>query len=112
MNDIKNYETLEKLYNDNFSTGYLNLKLSDKFVLIGLTCYLTDKLKKKKHDITHLQVLQSITKNMEIPEDFLMSLAVICTDFAYGCKEFPTFGIEPKDMKLRLQELFSMWIPF
>lgn len=95
-----------------YRLGYISDKLSDKLTLIGLICYLTNKLKEKKPDITYLQVLQAITKDMKIDQDFLSGLAVVCMDFAYGCDEFPKMGFEPKEMKAEIQRLLSMQIPF
>ena len=88
------YEEMQKIYNKYFSLNFLGNSISNKFALISLTCYLTYKLKAKK------------------PEDLLKGLAVICSDFAYGCTEFLTFGIEDKKIPEKIKELLDSWIPF
>lgn len=82
-----------------------------KMGLISLICYLTERLKEKKPDITHYQVIRKITGD-SIPEDRIKGLAVICSDFGYGCKEFPTFGLADKDIPNKIKELISQFVPF
>ena len=36
----------------------------------------------------------------------------MCEDFAYGCKEFPTFGIKDKDIPLKIKEILKTYLPF
>lgn len=88
--------------------------INNKFALISLTCYITDKLKEKNPDVTHWSVLYKINKigNNPVPEDLLKGLAVICSDFGYGCTKFPTFNIEDKKIPTKIKELLNMWIPF
>jgi hypothetical protein len=71
-------------------------------------------LKQKKPDITHWSVLYQINSkcDSQVPEDFLKGLAVICSDFGYGCKSFPTFGIEDKKIPDKIREILSNWLPF
>jgi hypothetical protein len=105
------YEDLQRIYSKYFSLGYLNTDFNTKAALVSLTCYLVDQLKKKKPDVTHYQVLYKIN-NGELPEDFIKGLAVVCSDWAYGCKEFPTFGIATKDIPAKIKEILCMYIPF
>lgn len=76
-----------------------------------MICYLTSKLKEKKPDVTHYQTIRKIIRE-EIPEDFIKGLAVICSDFAYGCTQFPTFGIEDKKIPNKIKEILLSWTPF
>ena len=106
------YEEMQKIYSRYFSLGYLNVDINTKFALISLICYLKQKLSEKKPDVTHFQILKKINGGDLIPEDFLKGLAVICSDFGYGCKEFPTFGIEDKKIPNKIKEILLNWIPF
>lgn len=105
------YEELQRIYSRYFSLGYLNCDINSKFALISLTCYLKHKLSQKKPDVTHYQIIKKIIGN-EIPEDFIKGVSVICSDFEYGCTEFPTFGLENKQIPEKIKEILRNWIPF
>lgn len=105
------YEEMQKMYYDNFSLGHLNTDINSKFALISLICYLTKKLKEKKPDVTYYQVVYKLANGL-IPDDNIKGLAVVCSDFAYGCSEFPTFGIEDKNIPIKVKEILSNWVPF
>lgn len=108
------YEEMQRIYKQYFSLSFLGNDISNKFALISLTCHITEKLKAKKPDVTHWSVLYKInnTGSSHVPEDFLKGLAVLCSDFGYGCTEFPTFGIEDKKIPAKIKELLDSWIPF
>lgn len=105
------YEEMQALYSKYFSLDYLGRDINNKFALISLTCYITDKLKKKQPDWTHWRTLYEINKGT-VPEDLLKGLAVICSDFGYGCSSFPTFGIADKDIPAKIKELLEKYTPF
>lgn len=105
------YEEMQRLYSNYFSLGFLNKDINTKFALISLICNVTEKLKTKSPDVTHYKVIRKIT-NGELPEDYVKGLAVVCSDFAYGCNEFPTFGIEISKMPDKIKEILSNWMPF
>ncbi len=105
------YEEMQEIYNKYFSLGFLGNDISNKFALISLTCYLVEKLKAKKPDITHWTVLYKIS-NGSVPEDYLKGLAVICSDLSYGCHEFPTFELKDKDIPAKIKELLNQHLPF
>ena len=113
MDIIKNppYEELQKVYNEYFSLSYLGHDINKKFALISLTCYLKKKLSEKKSDVTHYQILKKIIGE-QVSEDFLKGLAVICSDFGYQCTEFPTFGLEDKQIPAKIKEILQEWVPF
>lgn len=110
--DTKSYEKLKILYAKYFTLGYLNTDINRKFGLISLVCYVTNKLKEKDQSVTHLLVLQKINADLNLPEDFIQSLSIICEDFSYGCKDFPTFNIKPSEMIDNIKEILKSWIPF
>lgn len=105
------YEELQKLYSKYFSLGYMNTSFTNKVALISLICYITEQLKTKKPDVTHFQIIRKLGLNI-IPEDVMKGLAVVCSDFAYGCSEFPTFDISDKKIPSKIKELLKSYIPF
>lgn len=104
-------EALRQLHSTYFSLGYLNTDINTKFALISLICHLSKIIKTKKPNITHYDIIKQIIKN-EIPDAFCRSLSVVCEDFAYGCSEFPTFGIEDKKIPEKVKEILHTWNPF
>lgn len=108
------YEQMQEMYKENFSLYYLGDSIMNKFALISLTCYITNKLKEKKADVTHWSVLYKINQTLgtPVPEDWLKRLAVICSDFGYGCKDFPTFDLQDKQIPKKIKELLGEWLPF
>lgn len=105
------YAEMQRMYSRYFSLGFLNKDLNTKFALISLIGYLTDKVKSKRPDTTHYQIIRKIAGN-DVEEDFVKGLAVVCSDFAYGCKSFPTFGIEDKNIPAKIKEILSDRLPF
>ena len=105
------YAEMQRIYSRYFSLGFLNKDINTKFALISLINYLTDKVKSKRPDTTHYQIIRKIVGN-DIEEDFVKGLAVVCSDFAYGCKSFPTFGIEDKNIPAKIKEILSDRLPF
>lgn len=111
-NNDKSYDELKNYYKDNFSLGYLNTDINNKFALISLICYTTLKAKDKKPDVTHYNVIRSITRDMGLPHSFEKSLAVICEDFSYGCTTFPTFNLKGSDIIKTIKEILNSYVPF
>lgn len=108
------YEQMQEMYAKNFSLSFLGYDINNKLALISLTCYVVDKLKEKKPDVTHWSVLYKINKSggNPVPEDLLKKLAVVCSDFAYGCTSFPNFGIKDDKIPAKIKELLNGWNPF
>lgn len=105
------YEELQRTYSHYFSLGYLNTDINTKFALISLIGYITYKLKLKKPGITSYRIIRKIIGD-ELPEDFIKGLAIVVDDFSYGCKEFPTFGIEDKKIPSKIKEILKSYLPF
>lgn len=110
-NKTPSYRELEDIYKKYFSLGYLNTDINTKFALISLICYLTETLRKKKPDVTYYQVIVKISNGI-LSEDQVNSLSIICSDFSYGCNEFPTFSIPDKDIPAKIREILTNWLPF
>ena len=112
-------DELRRLYSENFSIGYLNpspegghTAFEKRLILISLICYITYKTKSKNPDITHYEVIFKLSKNLGLPDDFIKGLAVVCEDFSYQCTEFPTFGLEGKNIIAECISILSSYIPF
>lgn len=102
---------LETLYQEKFSLGSYGDDISKKFALISFICFLYKKLREKKPDVTYYQIIYKVADGI-IPIEEINKLAVICEDFGYGCKEFPLFGIEPKEVPNKIKEILLEWLPF
>lgn len=106
------YNELRRVYDGNFSLGYLNKDIQSKFFLISAICEITRLAKQKKPDVTYWQIVYNISEKSGLPEKFLKGLAVVCEDFSYGCNEFPTFGVEKKNLIPKIQEILNSYLPF
>lgn len=106
------YRELEDFYNKYFSLGNLNININNKFALISLICYITTSMQKKQPDVTYYQVVYKICDTLGFEEDFIKGLAVMCSSFGYGCKDFPTFNIKPKDMVQTCRDILKTYMPF
>lgn len=112
-------DELKRIYSDYFSLGYLNVlddkshtSFEKKLILISLICYLYDKNKPKNPDLTYYSLIYKISKDMNLPDDFLKGLSVVCEDFGYGCTKFPTFGIEGKQILEFIRNILDSYVPF
>lgn len=115
MNDVVNgmsYMQMQQCYEENFAIGHINGNIQEKFALIGLICYLTYKAKQKSPGVTHWQIIKKLTEGMDLPERFLMGLSIMCDDFSYGCTDFPTFGLDPKEIINKVKQIFNNYLPF
>ena len=106
------YSQMRQEYANKYSLGYLNTDIKTKFALISLVGYLTYNLKQKKPGVTAYSILNKLNEKLNLPIDFIKGLAVVCDDFSYQCKEFPTFDIEPKNMLKTIYDILKSYIPF
>lgn len=107
----KEFDRRRQFYNECYSLGNLGCSIQDKFALIGLICYVTDKAKQKQ-PATHYQIIKGLSKGLSLPESFICGLAIMCEDFAYESKEFPTFGVESKDIVSTVRNILNTYMPF
>lgn len=105
------YKEMQELYRKYFSIAYISQDLSDKLALISLICYLKYKLSLKKPDVTHYQIVKKIMGD-SMSEDMIKGICVVCSDLGYGCNQFPTFGLEDKQIPGKIKELLSKITPF
>ena len=109
---MESFKEKKRIYLQNYSLGFCDIDLDTKFKLIGLICWLYDKLKPKRPDLTYYELLYGINKPQIIIEQLLQTLAIICEDFAYGVKTFNTYGLEPNVVVPTVKEILKKCLPF
>ena len=109
-----NFDKLSEVYNNLFSFNYISDNLSDKLACIALTCYITNEVRKKGKKVTCYDILLKVGSDFPdyLKNTFLKALGIISEDFMYECKDFPDFGIPPKEMPKQLKVLLEKYIPF
>jgi len=109
-----NFSDKRLLYAGKFSLGYLNTDINTKFALISLIGYLYSKIHPKKPNITYLDIIKQINNKgkCNLTDVIMEGLAIVCEDFAYGCKEFPTFGLQDKEIPNKIKSILQMYLPF
>lgn len=105
-----NLSDREELYHKHFFFGYFGKDFTDKVALVSLLNHIYNKIKEKKHDVTQLQILKSLTK--DIPDESLQNIALISENLGYGCENFPTFNIPDKEIPNKIKEMLKKYIPF
>lgn len=104
------YEEMQRRHQP-YSLGYMGSDINSKFAVISLIGYLTYLCRKKNPIVTYYQVVKKIA-GQSLPEDALQGLAVVCEDFAYGCMQFPTFGLKGKEIPTKVREILLNSLPF
>ena len=114
-----NFKELKNFYSEHYSLGYLNIPDKDghtsferKLILISLICYIVEKNKPKNPDLTHYSLLYKLNSTLNLPDDFIKGLAIVCEDFSYDCHEFPTFGLKGQDIVKEVVSILKTYIPF
>lgn len=114
-----NFNELKKFYSEHYSLGYLNLSESDghspferKLILISLICYVVEKNKAKNPDFTHYSFLYKINTKLNLPDDFIKGLSIVCEDFAYQNHDFPIFGLKGKEILDEIVSILKTYVPF
>ena len=106
------YTKLSDSYRKYFSLGSLGESINLKFALISLLGYMVNSMKKKKPGVTYYEVTAKLAEKTGLDEDTIQAIAIITEDFSYGCTDFPTFGVQPKDMPTKIRELMGKFLPF
>ena len=113
------YEELRRFYSENYSLGYLNIpstkehnSFERKLILISLICYVVEKNKAKNPDFTYYSFLYKLNTTLNLPENFIKGLAIVCEDFAYQEHNFPTFGLEGKKILEEIILILKTYVPF
>ena len=108
------FDEIKKSYSEQYTLGYIGHDMTDKLACVALTCYITNELRKKDSKTTCYDVLLKVGKDLTdtYKNTFLKVLGAVCEDFMYGCKDFPSFGISPKEMPKRLKLILDNVLPF
>ena len=99
------YTKLSDLYRKYFSLGSLGESINLKFALISLLGYVVNSMKKKKPGVTYNEVTAKLAEKTCLDEVTIQAIAIITDDFSYGCTDFPTFGVQTKDLPRKIREL-------
>lgn len=109
------YRDLAGVYSYYFSLSHLNTDIGSKFALISLICHLTSNIRKRKPEVTCLQVINKILEKGKVTydEQFIQGLSIICEDFMRNTTEYLTFELKTqKAMVSKILEILSSWLPF
>lgn len=106
------YNNLSAIYSRYFSLGSLGDNINMKFALISLLGYLVYKMKQKRPDVTYYEVVAKLAEKTGLDEHDIQAISIITEDFAYGCTEFPTFDLQPKDIPAKIKEIMGKFLPF
>ena len=114
-----NFDELRKFYAQNYSLGWLNIpetkeygRFEQKLILISLICYMYEKNKPKNPDLTFYSLLYKLNTKLNLPDDFIKGLAIVCEDFSYESHNFPTFGLEGKQILEKVVSILNTYVPF
>ena len=111
-NSEPTYRQLRDFYARYFGTGKLAADINMKFALISLIGYIVYNMKKKKPDVSYYEVCHKLMEGLGFEEIDVKGLAIVVEDFSYGCTDFPTFGIPPKEMPKKIREILQKYMPF
>ena len=114
-------DTKRFLYNSYFSSKTnTSASFNNKIELLTLLAYLTQQLKKRMpdtfknaYDVLMKYVL--VGSQLEVAdEDYLSGLSVVCDDLIWGTNDIdaPTQYTNSAEIKDRIKELISGWLPF
>ena len=53
-----------------------------------------------------------MSQGLGLEDYFIKGLSIVCENFGYGCKTFPTFNIEQKDMVKTIRDILAKFMPF
>jgi hypothetical protein len=111
------FDDLRKFYSENFSIGHINgdprrSSIENKFILVSLICYVVSKSKLKNPDTTYYEIVAKLSQNLGVPDEFIKALAIVCEDFGYDSKSFPTFGLKGNDIIKEIRRILNTYIPF
>ena len=117
LTNTENFNELRRIYSECFSLGYINgngkhSPIECRMILISLICYVYSKNKPKNPDLTYYSLIYKLNDKLGLPDSFIKSLAIICEDFAYGVKDFQTFGLKGQDILKEIKSILETYVPF
>ena len=87
--------------------------INNKFGLLSLVGFLTDKARQKNPDASCYQVLMKVTSGRNFPDEYLKGLSIVCEDFMYNVKSFNTCGCKSaQEMIVQINNILDNWLPF
>ena len=108
-----NYEELRNIYTKYFSLRNMGADINNKFGLLSLVGFLTDKARQKNPDASCYQVLMKVTNGRNFPDEYLKGLSIVCEDFMYNVKSFNTCGCKSaQEMIAQINNILDNWLPF
>lgn len=120
LNNI-NLDTKRFLYSSYFSSKTnTSQSFSNKIELLTLLAYLTQQLKKRvpetfknSYDVLYKYILVGMSLE-EADNDYLSGLSIVCDDLIWGTNDIekPSNYSNSSEVKDRIKELISGWLPF
>lgn len=120
LNNI-NLDTKRFLYNSYFSSKTnTSQSFSNKIELLTLLAYLTQQLKKRvpetfknSYDVLYKYILVGMSLE-EADNEYLSGLSIVCDDLIWGTNDIekPSNYSNSSEVKDRIKELISGWLPF
>lgn len=109
-----NYKELQDIYLRYFSLGGITGNIDNKFALISLICYLTNKVKTTNPDASCYQVIMKVTNGgRNLGDEYVKGLSIVCEDFLKGSTEFNTCGYKnDKEIVEGINNILEHWLPF
>lgn len=99
-----------------FSLSGLSSSMEDRLTLVGLLCYVTDKMREKDPTISCVEVLMKLLKSQILNDDqrkFIQALGIVCDDFMKNVIKFDPLGYKTStDIKNKIIEEVNNWLPF
>ena len=102
----------KKFYRNNYSIGYFGDKFTDRVAVIAMLMQVYNRLKEKNPLLRLEDLIKKLDTKHYLTKEATENLALICENIAYGCKEFPTFDLQLKDMPAQISDIFMRYTPF
>lgn len=106
------YNTMKDCYDAYFTLNSLQIGIEEKFMLIGLVVYVTEKAKEQKPDVNYYKMVYQLSKSCMLPPDFIKGFSIVCEDFSKHTTNFTNFGVDKDKIIPTIQEYFKKYLPF
>lgn len=112
------YKEKRDIYSKAFSLGTFNgiTNVNDKLILLSLVSLVYLQMKKKKSDISPLDILLNITKQSPDNSGFyqtLETISLMVEELCYAAKTADACGLKnSQEVINKIKEILNSWIPF
>ena len=112
------YPEKRDVYSKTFCLGTFNgiTNVNDKLILLSLVSLVYLQMKKKKADITPLDILLSITKQVPDNSGFyqtLETISLMVEELCYAAITADSCGMKTsQEVVNKIKEILNSWIPF